>query len=102
MYNNEKTDFDSKDKREIFTVHPPLVFLIPRPYEGDDERKCNWYKKILGLEKETKVIRNKIKTIAVRHALKKAVTRQIIEKTLELNRRFINRKAVHDKIRLQD
>lgn len=48
---------------------------------------------MLGLEKETKVIKDKIKTIAVKHGLKKAITKQIIDKTLELNMKFINRKV---------
>ncbi len=91
MNNNNKVNLNLKDKREIVNCQPPSVFSIPRPYEDDFERNCYWYKKMLGLEKEAKVIKDKIKAITVEHAIKTAITRQMIEKTVELNKKFRNR-----------
>ncbi len=94
MNKNNKVNLNLKDKREMLSYQPPLLFSIPRPYEDDFERNCYWYKKMLGLEKEIKVIKDKIKAITVEHAIKTALTRQMIEKTVELNKKFINRPSI--------
>ncbi len=96
MNNNNKVNLTLKDKLQILNCQPPLVFSIPKLYEDDSERNCYWYKKMLELEKEAKVIKDKIKAITVEHAIKTAITKQMIEKTIELNMKFRNRpKAQH-------
>lgn len=90
--NNERNDkLTDKAKEMNINYHAPWVFAIPRPYEDDYKRNNAWYAKMLKLEKKTGQIKEKVKVIAVRNAISCEITRQMIENTITLNNKFVNR-----------
>src|SRR5919112_786199 len=87
MKKNANHVLAAKDKGEIISCRPPLVFSIPRPYEDDYDRNNNWYPQILKLEKKSQQLKEKLREIADRQALNHYITTQLIQKSVELNKR---------------
>ncbi len=98
MKNDRNVKLTDKDNTININCQPPLIFSIPSPYEDNNERNAPWFSRLLRLEKKTGQIKETIKAIAKKHAIQYEITRQMIEKTIELNNRFVSRaeKSDHD------